>query len=180
MPLSGIGLWEAEIITPRSAPSAAGQVGDARGRQHAEAEHVDAGGGQAGHDRGLEELPGDAGVAADDGPGPVPLEVTGLAEHVGSGHGQVERQLGGQATVGQAPDPVGAEEPSSPVLRRQRSALAVLRRLAGLLQTGLLALDDAGVTGQQPGLLERRAVGLDVDGVERTGPRRGAARRPGR
>ena len=56
-----------------------------------------------------------------------------------------------------------------PTLDECRSALAVLRRLAGLLQTGLLALDDAGVTGEQAGLLQRRAVGLEVDGVERTG-----------
>src|SRR3954468_23884810 len=49
------------------------------------------------------------------------------------------------------------------------SALRELRRLAGLLETGLLALDDAGVAGQQPGLLQRRAVGLDGDGVQRTG-----------
>ena len=51
----------------------------------------------------------------------------------------------------------------------QASALAELRGLAGLLETGLLALDDAGVASEQPGLLERRAVGLDVDGVERAG-----------
>src|SRR6478735_11724297 len=50
-----------------------------------------------------------------------------------------------------------------------RSALRVLRRLARLLETSLLALDDAGVTGEQAGLLERRAVGLDVDRVEAAG-----------
>src|SRR4051794_15744616 len=53
--------------------------------------------------------------------------------------------------------------------RALRSALGVLRRLAGLLETGLLALDDAGVTREQPGLLERRAVGLGVDRVEAAG-----------
>src|SRR6478736_8397406 len=52
---------------------------------------------------------------------------------------------------------------------RSESALAELRRLARLLETGLLALDDAGVTREQPGLLERRAVGLDVDGVQAAG-----------
>src|SRR5512144_1912225 len=52
--------------------------------------------------------------------------------------------------------------------RRCGSALAVLRRLAGLLEAGLLALDHAGVAGEEPGLLQRRAVRLDVDGVERT------------
>src|SRR3712207_6923724 len=54
-------------------------------------------------------------------------------------------------------------------LFRSGSALAVLRSLAGLLQTGLLALDDAGVAGQQAGLLERRPVGLLVDRVEAAG-----------
>src|SRR5688572_21036159 len=50
-----------------------------------------------------------------------------------------------------------------------RSALAELRRLAGLLQTGLLALDDAGVAREQPGLLQRRTVRLEVDGVQAPG-----------
>src|SRR5581483_4764129 len=41
-----------------------------------------------------------------------------------------------------------------------RLALAVLRGLAGLLETGLLAFLDAGVPGQEAGLLQHRAVGL--------------------
>src|SRR5690606_19108136 len=49
------------------------------------------------------------------------------------------------------------------------SALGVLRRLAGLLETGLLALDDAGVTREEAGLLEGRTVVLGVDVVQRTG-----------
>ena len=51
----------------------------------------------------------------------------------------------------------------------RRSALRELRGLAGLLETGLLALHDAGVAGQQTGLLQSRAVGLFVDLVERAG-----------
>src|SRR6476661_7956525 len=47
------------------------------------------------------------------------------------------------------------------------SALGVLRSLAGLLETGLLALRDAGVAGEEAGLLQRRAVELLVDAVER-------------
>ena len=43
MPLSGIGLCEALMTTPRSASSAVGQVGDAGGRQHPQPEHVDPG-----------------------------------------------------------------------------------------------------------------------------------------
>src|SRR5699024_2114920 len=50
---------------------------------------------------------------------------------------------------------------------RSGSALAVLRRLARLLQTGLLALRDARVTGQQASLLQGRAVQLGVHAVER-------------
>jgi hypothetical protein len=52
-----------------------------------------------------------------------------------------------------------------------RLALRELRRLAGLLETGLLALDDAGVTGEEAGLLEGGTVVLAVDLVQRTGDR---------
>ena len=45
-------------------------------------------------------------------------------------------------------------------------ALGVLLSLTGLLETGLLALDDAGVTRQVTGLLEDGAVVLDVDLVQ--------------
>src|SRR5687768_12299258 len=48
---------------------------------------------------------------------------------------------------------------------RSGSALREMRRLAGLVQTGLLALDDAGVTAEQAGLLGERAVGVEVDRV---------------
>ena len=86
------------------------QVRDTRSGQHTEPEHVDARGGQAGHDRGLEELPGDAGVAPDNGERPVPFEGTGLAEHVCSGYRQVERELGREVDVRQTPDAVGPED----------------------------------------------------------------------
>src|ERR1700741_3824628 len=42
--------------------------------------------------------------------------------------------------------------------RRDRSALAVLRRLAGLLEAVLLALDGPRVAGQEAGLLQRGPV----------------------
>ena len=62
--------------------------------------------------------------------------------------------------------------------RRSRAlALRELRSLAGLLETGLLALDDASVTGEEAGLLERRAVVLAVDLVQRA--RDGEAQRAG-
>src|SRR5918911_4788397 len=55
--------------------------------------------------------------------------------------------------------------------RSQRcgSALAVLRGLAGLLEAGLLALLHPGVTGEEAGLLQRGAVGVEVDPVEGAG-----------
>ena len=69
MPLSGIGLCEAESITPRSAPWLGGEEGDRRGRQHADPEHVGAGAGQPGDHGGLEHLAAGPGVPADDGDG---------------------------------------------------------------------------------------------------------------
>src|SRR5690606_11617587 len=51
----------------------------------------------------------------------------------------------------------------------RRSALGVLRRLAGLLEACLLALDDARVATEEAGLLEGRAVVLLVDLVQRAG-----------
>src|SRR5690606_25105950 len=48
-------------------------------------------------------------------------------------------------------------------------ALRVLRRLAGLLETGLLALLHAGVAREEAGLLQGRTVVLDVDAVEGAG-----------
>src|SRR6478672_7675598 len=59
--------------------------------------------------------------------------------------------------------------PKRRVIQSRRSALRELRGLAGLLETSLLALHDASVAGEQAGLLQGRTVGLDVDGVERTG-----------
>ena len=65
--------------------------------------------------------------------------------------------------------------PLRAVAERERSALAVLRGLAGLLQTGLLALLTRGVAGEEAGLLERRAVVVGVGLVQRAGePRRSA------
>ena len=89
-----------------------GEVGDARGRQHAEQQDVDARGREAGDHRGLQELPGDAGVAAHHGQRAVPLELAEVGEHVGGGDGQVQGQAGGEVTVGQAADAVRAEQAS--------------------------------------------------------------------
>src|SRR5690606_23987140 len=53
------------------------------------------------------------------------------------------------------------------VVTTRELTLRELRSLAGLLETGLLALDDAGVTGEEASLLEGRTVVLAVDLVER-------------
>ena len=89
-----------------------GQVGDRRGRQDADVEDVDAGAGQAGDDRRREELTGGTRVAADDGARPVPRERADVAEDVGRGDREVERELGRQVAVGHATHAVGAEEAS--------------------------------------------------------------------
>jgi hypothetical protein len=89
---------------------ALGQVGDTGRGQHVEEEHVHARGRQAGDHGCLEELAGDAGVAAHHGPGPVALELPAVGEHVGCCDREVEGQLGGQRDVGEAADTVGAEE----------------------------------------------------------------------
>ncbi len=111
MPLSGIGLCEALMTTPRSAPSDCGQVGDPGGRQDPQAQHVDPGRREAGDDGVLEELPGDPGVPAHDRERTVALELAAVGEHPGRGDRQVERELRGQLAVGQTADPVGAEDP---------------------------------------------------------------------
>ena len=174
MPLSGIGLWLAEIMTPRSASVSAGEVGQRGRRQDAGAQHLGAGAGQPGDDRGLEHLPAGAGVTADDRDGtrgPV-----AVGEHSGGGTRHREGQLRREVGVGQTPDAVGPEQATQ---RTCRSALGVLRRLAGLLEAVLLALLDPRVTGEEAGLLQgRTVVGLDLD--EGAGDAPGAARRPDR
>jgi hypothetical protein len=87
-----------------------GEVGDTRGREDAEQEYVDTGGGEPRDYGGLEELPGDAGVASYNGDGPVSGEDTGLAEDVRCGDRQVQGELGSQGLVREPTDTVGAEE----------------------------------------------------------------------
>src|SRR5437868_9335734 len=65
--------------------------------------------------------------------------------------------------------PATPRTPSVPKRRPNFLALAVLRSLAGLLQSVLLALGGARVTGEEAGLLERRAVRLDIESGQPTG-----------
>src|SRR5690606_22369810 len=148
---------------------AARQVRDARGGQDAQDRDVDACAREARDDGGLEELPRGARVAAHDGARAVALERSRRREDVCCGDGQVEGELRREVTVGKPTDPVRAEEAAHRWSAEGRaSALGVLGRLAGLLQTRLLTLDDAGVAREEASLLERGAVVLGVDLVERT------------
>ncbi len=93
MPLSGIGLCDAEIITPRSAPSVGDQERDGGRGQHPDAHRVGTGRGEPGDDRGLEHLAARPRVAADDGDRPV--RAVPLGEHAGGGRGQRRRRAPG-------------------------------------------------------------------------------------
>src|SRR3954453_17353253 len=73
MPLSGIGLWLAQSMTPRPGPVSAGregggggQVGEGGRREDAGSQHLRTGAGQARDDGGLEHLAARAGITADD------------------------------------------------------------------------------------------------------------------
>src|SRR5688500_18562381 len=70
------------------------------------------------------------------------------------------------------PRPGGTRVPPGRMLRAEhavRLALAVLGRLAGLLETGLLALDRTVVATKEPGLLQGATVVVDVRLVPRAG-----------
>ena len=111
MPLSGIGLCEARQHHAEVGAERAGQVGDARGRQDAEQEHVDTGRREARHDGGLEELPGDARVPTHHGSRAMPREARlAVGQDLCRGNGKVQGQLRRQFDVCQAPDPVRAEK----------------------------------------------------------------------
>ena len=75
----------------------------------------------------------------------------------------VQKRLNGKRFERRKPAP-----PSGGTGFRQAQllALGVLLSLTGLLETGLLTLDDAGVTAQVTGLLQGGAVVLDVDLVQ--------------
>ena len=87
-----------------------GEVGDARGRHHAQPQHVDAGRGQPRHDGVLEELPRDARVAAHDGQRTPAVDLAD--EHARGGLTQTQSEVRGQVAVGETADPVRAEESS--------------------------------------------------------------------
>src|ERR687886_1257881 len=138
IPLSGIGLWDAERTTPRSAPvSATSAATPGVGRTPASPTSTPA-------------LARPAITAAarnsPQAPGSRPTTPRGRGRANGPG-----RSCHGAAHTGEG------------------SALAVLRGLAGLLEAGLLALLHPRVAGEEAGLLQRGAVGVEVDPVEGAG-----------
>jgi hypothetical protein len=111
IPLSGIGLCDALITTPTSAPKGVGQIGDTGGRQNPEPDHVDAGRSQTGDDGVLEELPRDPRVATHDRHRAQPGVTAVVDQHASRGSPQVDRELGGDRAVRETADAVGAEDP---------------------------------------------------------------------
>src|SRR6478736_1462271 len=171
MPLSGAGLWDAETMTPKSASmsairNAAAGVGstpasststpdEARpASTAAERNSPETRGSRA--TTAVSRLPA-ARRASAERPWP---RTTAVAWARDSARSAVREPLA---------SPLTPSVPKIGIRNGSRSALRVLRRLAGLLETGLLALDDASVAREEAGLLEGRAVVLGVDLVERTG-----------
>src|SRR5215210_2411830 len=164
MPLSGIGLWLAEIITPRSTSRISVRKATLRvGSTLASMTSTPA-------------LARPAMTAAErnspDARGSRPTTAVGRwpAKAPASPRtwaAATDRSSASSAVRSPLARP---RTPSVPKTRSGKgSALAVLRSLAGLLEPGLLALDHAGVAGQQARLLQAGAVGLHVHGVERAG-----------
>ncbi len=89
-----------------------GEVGDRGRRQHADAQHVHPGAGQARHDGGLQELSGRPWVTSDHGGRAMAREGTCLGEYVRRRDRETERQLGRQIGVGDTPYPIRTEESS--------------------------------------------------------------------
>ena len=175
MPLSGIGLCEAEIITPRSAPSASTRnatagVGSTPTRTASAPAEVSPATTAASSISPLAR-------------GSRPTTATGRWERSRSASTRAADADKREASSGVRSSPLASPRtPSVPNRRRtpNASALAVLGRLAGLLEAVLLALDDPGVAGEEAGLLQRRAVlgvGLDQRAGDRQPQRAGLARR---
>ena len=207
MPLSGIGLCDAEIITPKSA-------------SYAPVRYATAGvGSTPTRSTSAPALVRPATTAASSisplARGSRPTTASGGVAAVATRPARARPRprapapaRGSDRALATPADPVGAEqsthaatsddtairaartagatpvEEADPAVRQttragERSALRVLRRLAGLLQAVLLALVGPRVTGEEAGLLQRRAVvGLAARSARGRWP--GAARRPGR
>src|SRR3954452_10409038 len=172
MPLSGAGLCDAEIMTPKSAPmslirNAAAGVGMTPASSTSTPELASPAATAA-----VRNSPETRGSRA----------TTAMSRRPCARRASAVRPLPRTTAAAWARESANSTEtsrfarPRTPSVPKSRgmsgsrgSALRELRRLASLLETGLLALGDAGVTAEEAGLLEGRAVVLGVDLVQRTG-----------
>src|SRR5215208_3925934 len=165
IPLSGIGLWLAEIITPRSAnvaPVRKATPGVGSTPSRTTSTPALASPATTAASRNSPEARGSRPTNATGRRSPkAPLSTSTAAA-------ATERPSASSAVSSSLARP---RTPSVPKRRPmvERSALAVLRRLAGLLQTRLLALLDTRIPSQHSGLFQRGAAGFGIDGVERAG-----------
>ena len=195
MPLSGVGLWLAESITPnrpraRAVRYATAGVGMTPSRSTSTP--APASPATTAASRNSPEARGSRPTRAS---GRRPAALGGgerrqrSPRRVRRRDRQVRWRVARQVRVRDPANAIRAEQPahrranlrwSSQVTPgRLELALGVLRRLAGLLQTVLLALLDPGVAGEEAGLLQGRAV-LGIDQRSAPGRCRGAAHRPAR
>src|SRR3954454_15750504 len=196
-PLSGIGLWLAEMTAPRSAPRSAvrnatpgvGSTPTSRTSTPALARPA-----TTAAVRNSPEARGSRPTTASGrwpAKAPVSARTCAAATDRSSASSAVTSRLatprtpsvpnsrapvllflGSSGRAGRCPDTPtapGNRTPPGPSCGRAGSALAVLRGLAGLLQTGLLALGGARVAGEEAGLLQGRAVHLGVHAVQGAG-----------
>ena len=103
-PLSSAGLWDAETMIAAGEAVAAGEEGEGRRRQDAGEVHVGAQARGPGRDRRDEHVARPAGVLAQHD------RAAGAGHLVGDGPPQGERERRPEVDVGDAPDPVRAEE----------------------------------------------------------------------
>src|SRR5690554_372997 len=162
MPLSGMGLWDAEITTSRSASTDA-------------VRYATPGVGRTPTSRTSTPAEASPAATADDRNCPDtrvsrPITARGRCPENSPRSARTAAAATARSTASSAVMSPFARPrtPSVPKRRamRARLTLRVLRSATGLLQTGLLALNDAGVASQEASLLKGRAVGLVIDLIE--------------
>src|SRR5690606_9516330 len=162
IPLSGIGLWLADSMTPRSAlvdrvRYATAGVGSTPSRNTLTPALASPATTAA--SRNSPEARGSRPTTADGWwPPKAPLSPSTWAA-------ATERSSASSAVSSSLARPRTPSVPNSRPMAGD-SALAVLRSLTGLLETGLLPLLDPGVPGEHARLLQRGPAGLGVDRVQ--------------
>ena len=105
MPLSSNGLWDAEIITPRSHRIERVSMATAGVGQRAGLEHVDPDRGESGDQRGLDHVAGQPRVLADEDP----VAMVAAPEDQAGGLADPQRELCRDHAVCAAANAVGAK-----------------------------------------------------------------------